>query len=120
LRSYSLDVEYDEGTGQGDNWVRDPGWRWRDFRRLVGGFAELSASEMWQLAPRSYDSYGISNDARAVLVFVAQNRKQYHSKRQSAFFHKRKYNFVIFSVAQATFLSHAIYPSPNNSLNLLS
>jgi hypothetical protein len=49
---------------------------------LVGGFAELSASEMpvvararalqWQLAPRYYDAQGISKGAGAVLVFVAQ------------------------------------------------
>jgi hypothetical protein len=81
---------------------------------LVGAFAELSASEMsvvarvralqWQLAPRPFDARGVSNGARAVLVFVARKREQCLSKRQSACFHKKKYNFVYFSAAQATFL----------------
>lgn len=50
MRSCYLDVEDDRGKGHGDDWVRNSGMQWCDFRLLVGGSAELSASEMLVVA----------------------------------------------------------------------
>jgi hypothetical protein len=95
----------------------------------VGIFAELPASEMLmvvrakalqlQLTPRPYDARGVISSARAVLVCVSLKCAQYFSKRQSACFHKSKYNLFI-SLLRRLCCLHAIYPSPFRALKMLS